>query len=80
MGLNFEQAWAALMELRESQRGQLLAEIGILLGNSEYIIAVEAKSKPKKADIANFEKRLSVLRRFKDKSQGKHKICGAITV
>jgi RecB family endonuclease NucS len=61
-----------------NEQGQIIAEIDILLENSNYIVAVEVKSKPKNADIDNFVKRLGVLRQYKDENNDKRKIRGAI--
>jgi hypothetical protein len=62
----------------ENEQGQIIAEIDILLENSEYIVAVEVKSKPKNADIENFVRRLEILRKYKDENNDKRKIRGAI--
>jgi hypothetical protein len=62
----------------ENEQGHIIAEIDILLENSDYIVAVEVKSKPKNADIDNFVKRLEVLRKYKDENNDKRKIRGAI--
>jgi hypothetical protein len=62
----------------KNEQGETIAEIDILLENSEYVIAVEVKSKPKITDITDFEKRLEVLRKYKDESRDIHKICGAM--
>ena len=60
------------------EQGQTIAEIDILLENSDYIVAVEVKSKPKNADIDNFVRRLEVLRKYKDEIHDNRKIRGAI--
>ena len=39
---------------------------------------MEVKSKPKRADIADFERRLEVLRKYKDKHHDERRIRGAI--
>jgi hypothetical protein len=62
----------------ENEQGQIIAEIDILLENSDYIVAVEVKSKPKNADIDNFVRRLEVLRKYKDENNDKRGIRGAI--
>jgi hypothetical protein len=62
----------------ENEQGQIIAEIDILLENSDYIVAVEVKSKPKNADIENFARRLEILRKFKNENQDKRRIRGAI--
>jgi hypothetical protein len=62
----------------KNEQGQVIAEIDILLENSDYIVAVEVKSKPKDTDIDNFIRRLEVLRKYKDENSDKRKIRGAI--
>jgi hypothetical protein len=62
----------------KNERGQVIAEIDILLENGDSIVAVEVKSKPKNADIKNFAKRLEILRKFKDENHDKRRIRGAI--
>jgi hypothetical protein len=62
----------------ENDQGQIIAEIDILLENSDYIVAVEVKSKPKNADIDNFARRLEILRKYKDENSDKRRIRGAI--
>jgi hypothetical protein len=62
----------------ENEQGQVIAEIDILLENSDYIVAVEVKSKPKNADIDNLVRRLEILRKYKDENNDKRKIRGAI--
>jgi hypothetical protein len=62
----------------ENEQGQVIAEIDILLENSDYIVAVEVKSKPKNADIDNFVRRLEILRKYKDENSDKRRIRGAI--
>jgi hypothetical protein len=62
----------------KDEQGRIIAEIDILLENGDSIVAVEVKSKPKNADIENFEKRLEILRKFKDETKDKRKIRGAI--
>ncbi|MDR1578849.1 MAG: hypothetical protein LBS35_00710 [Synergistaceae bacterium] len=46
--------------------------------NSDYIVAVEVKSKPKNTDIDNFATRLEILRKYKDENNEKRRIRGAI--
>ena len=62
----------------KNEKGEVIAEIDILLENDEYSVVVEVKSKPKEADIADFRKRLEVLRKYKDKRHDQRKIHGAI--
>jgi hypothetical protein len=62
----------------KDEQGQLIAEIDLLLENDDFIIAIEVKSKPKKADIDNFARRLEILRKSEDRRQDKRRIHGAI--
>jgi Holliday junction resolvase-like predicted endonuclease len=62
----------------KNEQGQIIAEIDILLENIDYSVAVEVKSKPKKADIDVFKRQLGVLRKRKDKLHDPRKIHGAI--
>jgi hypothetical protein len=62
----------------KNEQGQTIAEIDLLLENSDYIVAVEVKSKPKNADIDNFVRRLGVLRKYKDENHDRRRIRGAI--
>ena len=62
----------------KNEKGEVIAEIDILLENDKYSVVVEVKSKPKEADIADFRKRLEVLRKYKDKRHDQRKIHGAI--
>jgi hypothetical protein len=61
-----------------NEQGQTIAEIDILLENGSYCIAVEVKAKPQVTDIADFVRRLGVLRRYKDDNKDKRKIRGAL--
>jgi hypothetical protein len=61
-----------------NKQGQVIAELDILLETSDYIVAVEVKSKPKNADIDNFARRLEILRKYKDENNDKRRIRGAI--
>ena len=58
--------------------GKVLAEIDILLENSESMIAVEVKAKPKMNDIEHHIKRLEILREFRSKKNDYRKIFGGI--
>jgi hypothetical protein len=62
----------------KNEKGEIIAEIDILLENKEYVVAVEVKSKPKIADIADFARRLEVLRKDNDGHNDRRKIRGAI--
>ena len=60
------------------EKGKPKAEIDILLENSEYIVAVEVKSKPAIKHIEHHVKRLQILREHRDKHNDKRKVRGAI--
>jgi hypothetical protein len=62
----------------KNEKGEVIAEIDILLENDDYSVAVEVKSKPKIADIDAFKRRLGVLRKHKDGIPDPRKIHGAI--
>jgi hypothetical protein len=62
----------------KNDKGEVIAEIDILLENDDYSVAVEVKSKPKIADIDTFKRRLEVLRKYKDGIPDPRKIHGAI--
>jgi hypothetical protein len=58
--------------------GETYAEIDILLQNTEYIVAVEIKSKLREKDVDDHVRRLEILRRWADKHGDKRKIRGAM--
>jgi RecB family endonuclease NucS len=64
----------------KNEKGQIIAEIDILLENDDYsvAVAVEVKAQPKETDIADFKRRLEVLRKYKDKHHDPRRIRGAI--
>jgi hypothetical protein len=62
----------------KNEKGEVIAEIDILLENDDYSVAVEVKSKPKIADIDAFKRRLEVLRKYKNGIPDPRKIHGAI--
>jgi hypothetical protein len=58
--------------------GKVVAQVDILLVNSDYIMAVEVKAKVHAKDIEHHVKRLELLRKYWDKSGDKRVIQGAI--
>ena len=60
------------------EKGKTKAEIDLLLENSEYIVAVEVKSKAVEKDIECHVKRLQTLREHRDKHHDSRKARGAI--
>jgi Sec-independent protein translocase protein TatA len=57
---------------------KVIAQVDILLENSDCIMAVEVKTKPKIQDIAHNVKRMEILREYRYKQHDKRKIHGAI--
>jgi hypothetical protein len=62
----------------DEPRGQTLAEIDILLQNTESMVAVEVKSKLLERHIDEHIKRLEVLRTWADKHGDRRRIEGAV--
>ena len=58
--------------------GKVIAQADIVLRNSDYIVAVEVKTKPVTEDIPEHIERLGILRDYWDKKGDKRKLCGAI--
>jgi hypothetical protein len=58
--------------------GETYAEIDILLQNTEYLMAVEIKSKLLEKDVDTHVRRLEILRRWADKHRDSRKIRGAV--
>ena len=60
------------------EKGKTKAEIDLLLENSEYIVAVEVKSKAVENDIERHVRRLQILREHRDKHHDRRRVRGAI--
>ena len=60
------------------KKGNLKAEIDILLENGDYILAVEVKADERKNDIEHHVKRLEIFRDYRNKHNDTRKILGAI--
>jgi hypothetical protein len=59
--------------------GRVVAEVDILLENSEYALAVEVKSKPVVKDVLDHVRRMEMLRRYPHRfKDGRVKLLGAI--
>jgi predicted AAA+ superfamily ATPase len=58
--------------------GKIIAQVDILLVNSDYIIAVEVKATVHTKDIEHHVKRLELLREYYEKNGDKRVIRGAI--
>jgi hypothetical protein len=59
-------------------RGKIIAEVDMLLENSDCIMAVEVKAKTRLKDIEHHVKRLEILRGYRNKHGDTRKILGAI--
>jgi hypothetical protein len=57
---------------------RVMAQVDIVLRNSDYIVAVEVKTKPVMEDIPEHIERLGILREYWDKKGDQRKLCGAI--
>ena len=64
-------------EIRDD-KGKAIAEVDILLENSDYIMAVEVKTRPRMKDIEHHSRRLEILREHRNRYNDKRKIQGAI--
>ena len=60
------------------EKGKVIAEIDILLENSEVMIAVEVKSRVTTKDIEKHVKRLEILREYRNKYRDDRKLRGSI--
>ena len=63
--------------LEEPGKG-IIAEVDVFLSNGEYVVAVEAKSKPNTKDVDEHVKRMKKLRGYADRHNDKRKYIGAI--
>ena len=59
-------------------KGKIKTEIDIVLENSNCIMAVEVKTKPKVQDVEHHIRRLEILRQHRNKHNDKRTIKGAI--
>jgi hypothetical protein len=57
---------------------QRLAEIDLLLENSEYALAVEVKTRPTVGDVKDHVRRMEILRRVADEHGDRRKYLGAV--
>ena len=58
--------------------GKIIAQVDILLVNSDYIIAVEVKATVRAKDVEKHIQRLELLRKYYEKNNDKRVIQGAI--
>ena len=77
LGYHFNAVARGGYEIRDEE-DKVIAEVDILLENSDYIMAVEVKAKPHIKDIAHHIKRLKILRNHRNKQRDTRKIHGAI--
>jgi len=63
-----------------NEKREIRAEIDLLMGNGEYIIAVEVKAKLGEKDIEKHLKRLEILRENNNKTGDRRKILGGMAV
>lgn len=77
-GYQFSDAIVERLKILDKAGRNILTEIDILLENAEYSIAVEVKSRPTLKDIAHQERRLKILREYKDRRKDPQKIRGGI--
>jgi hypothetical protein len=76
LGYSFDYSYANA-EVRAE--GRVVAEVDILLENSEYALAVEVKSKPVVKDVLDHVRRMEMLRRYPHRfKDGRVKLLGAI--
>jgi hypothetical protein len=78
IGFHFDSVATRGMTIYDT-KGKPKTEIDLFLENTEYIVAVEVKSKPKEKDIEHHIKRLEILKEYRERKQEKpKKIMGAI--
>jgi hypothetical protein len=77
LGYHFSEVSPRGHEVKDANM-KTIAEVDILLENTETIMAVEVKSKPNHKDIQEHIKRLKILRETRDEKKDKRKIEGAI--
>jgi hypothetical protein len=76
LGLHFTRA-SRYHELRDQNKNRL-AEIDVLLENSEYAMAVEVKTRLMVEDVKDHVKRLEILRKVADEHNDRRKYLGAV--
>jgi hypothetical protein len=76
LGYHFDAVSPGGTEIKDPG-GETYAEIDILLQNTEYLVAVEIKSKLREEDVDAHVRRLEILRRWADKHRDDRKIRGA---
>ena len=61
-----------------NEKGEVIAQVDILLENGDCLMAVEVKTRPRLQDIKHHLKRLEILRKHRNKKNDVRKIYGAI--
>ena len=77
LGYHFDAIIPGGYEIRDEQ-GKGIAEVDMLLENSDCIMAVEVKTRPRIQDIEHHVKRLDILRKYRNKHNDTRTIYGAI--
>ena len=77
LGYHFDAIARGGYEIR-NEENKVIAEVDVMLENSDYIMAVEVKAKPHIKDIEHHIKRLKILRDYRNKKHDTRKIHGAI--
>jgi len=77
LGYHFNAVARGGYEIR-NEEDIVIAEVDVLLENSDYIMAVEVNAKPHIKDIEHHIKRLKILRQHRNKHRDTRKINGAI--
>ncbi|MDR2029703.1 MAG: hypothetical protein LBP93_09235 [Treponema sp.] len=77
LGYHFDAVSPGGTEIKDPD-SETYAEIDILLQNTEYLVAVEIKSKLREKDVDAHIRRLEIFRRWSDKHGDKRKILGAV--
>ena len=77
LGYHFDAVIPGGYVIKDENR-KVIAEIDILLENSDSFMAVEVKTKPRINDVEHHIKRLQIFRNFRNKRNDFRKIFGAI--
>ena len=79
MGFHIKEAVKHGMEILD-EKNNVKSEIDLLMGNGEYIIAVEVKASLGEKDIEKHRKRLEILREYTNSTGDPRRILGGIAV
>ena len=77
LGYHFDAIARGGYEIHDEE-DKVIAEVDVMLENSDYTMAVEVKAKPHLKDIEHHIKRLKILRENRNKQHDTRKIHGAI--